>query len=69
VRGFIFFIHPQISLGRSNLRECGGRGMWQERRTYKVLVGKSMQRVKSEVRGIDVKMGSKWILGRWAGGC
>jgi hypothetical protein len=25
--------------------------------------------VKSEVRGIGVKMGSKWILGRLAGGC
>jgi hypothetical protein len=36
---------------------------------YKVLVGKSMQRVKSEVRGIDEKMGSKWLLERLAGGC
>jgi hypothetical protein len=44
VRGFIFRIHPQIPLGRSNRGECGGRGIGEERKVYKVLVGKSMEK-------------------------
>jgi hypothetical protein len=43
VRGFIFCILPQISLGRSNRGECGERGMGKERKVYKVLLGNSME--------------------------
>jgi hypothetical protein len=43
VRNFIFCILPQISLGRSNRGECGGRGLGEERKVYKVLLVKSME--------------------------
>jgi hypothetical protein len=44
VRSFIFCIHPLILLGRSNRGECGGQDMEEERKAYKVLVGKSMEK-------------------------
>jgi hypothetical protein len=40
MRSFIICTHPQISLGRSDRVEWGGRGMGEERKVYKVLVGK-----------------------------
>jgi hypothetical protein len=40
----------------------------EERNVYKVLVGKPMERDHSEDRGVDWRIGSKWILGRLAGG-
>jgi hypothetical protein len=43
--------------------------MGEERKVYKNLVRKSMERSQIGSRGIDDKMGSKWILGRLAGGC
>jgi hypothetical protein len=39
-----------------------------ERKFYKVLVGNSEGKNHSEVRGVDGRMGSEWILGRLAGG-
>jgi hypothetical protein len=44
VRSFIFCTHPQISLGRSNRGACGGQDMEEDRKVYKVLVGKSMEK-------------------------
>jgi hypothetical protein len=44
VKSFIFCIHPQIILGRSNRGECGGRGIGEERNVYKVLMGKSTEK-------------------------
>jgi hypothetical protein len=44
VRSFIFCIHPQIILGRPNRGECGGRGIGEERKVYKVSVGKSTEK-------------------------
>jgi hypothetical protein len=44
VRSFTFCFHPQISLGRSNRGECGGQGIGEERKEYKVSVGKSMEK-------------------------
>jgi hypothetical protein len=67
VRSFIFCTHPQISLGRTNRGECGGRGIGEERKVYRFWWESPWKSVESEVRGIDEKMGSKWILGRLAG--
>jgi hypothetical protein len=41
--------------------------MGEERKVYKVLVGKK-ERDHSEDQGVGGKMGSKWILGRLARG-
>jgi hypothetical protein len=41
--------------------------MGQERKVYKVLVGKP-EGDYLEDQGIDGRMGSEWILGRLAGG-
>jgi hypothetical protein len=43
--------------------------MREERKVYKVLVGKPEGRDLSEDQGEDGRMGSEWILGRLAGGC
>jgi hypothetical protein len=40
--------------------------MRDERNVYKVFGGK--ERVHSEDRGVDERMGSEWILGRLAAG-
>jgi hypothetical protein len=42
--------------------------MGEERKMYKVLVGKPKGKNHSEDQGIDGKIGSEWILGRLAGG-
>jgi hypothetical protein len=42
--------------------------MGEERKVYKVLVGKPEGRDHSEDQGKDGRMGSEWILGRLAGG-
>jgi hypothetical protein len=39
----------------------------QERKMYKVLVGKPEERDLLEDKGIDGRMGSEWILGRLGG--
>jgi hypothetical protein len=41
--------------------------MGEERKVYKVLVGKPDGRCHSEDQGIGGRMGSEWILGRLAG--
>jgi hypothetical protein len=42
----------------------------EERKVYKVLVGKLKERDYLEDQGVGRKMGSEWILGRlaWGGG-
>jgi hypothetical protein len=42
--------------------------MGEERKFYKVLVGKPEGKRPLEDQGIDSRMGSEWILGRLAGG-
>jgi hypothetical protein len=42
--------------------------MGDERKVYKVLVGKPEGKNCSEDQGVDGKMGSEWIVGRLAGG-
>jgi hypothetical protein len=42
--------------------------MGEERKVYRVLVGKSEGKNQWEDRGVDGSMGSEWILGRLAGG-
>jgi hypothetical protein len=42
--------------------------MGEDRKLYKVLVGKPEGKDHSEDRGIDERMGSEWILWRLAGG-
>jgi hypothetical protein len=41
----------------------------EERKVYKVLVGKPKKRNHSEDQGVDGRMGSEWILGDWLGKC
>jgi hypothetical protein len=62
VKSFIFCIHPQISLGRSN-RGNGVGGAWERREKCTRFWWESPWRsVKSEVRGIDEKIGDvDWI--------
>jgi hypothetical protein len=43
--------------------------MGEERNVYKVLVESLKERDHSEDQGVDRRMGSKWTLGRLAGGC
>jgi hypothetical protein len=42
--------------------------MGDERKVYKVLVGKPEGKNHSEDQGVDGRMGSEWIVGRLAGG-
>jgi hypothetical protein len=42
--------------------------MAEERKLYKVLVGKPKGKNHSEDQGVDGRMGSEWILVRLAGG-
>jgi hypothetical protein len=42
--------------------------MGEERKVYKVLVGKPEGKSHWEDQGVGGKMGSEWILGRLAGG-
>jgi hypothetical protein len=42
--------------------------MGKERKVYRVLVGSPKKRDHLEDQGIDGRMGSKWMLGRLAGG-
>jgi hypothetical protein len=44
---------------------CMGEG----RNMYRVLVGKPEGKSHLEDKGVDGRMGSKWILGRLVGGC
>jgi hypothetical protein len=41
----------------------------EERKVYKVLVGKPKERDHWEDQGVSGKMGTDWILGRLAWGC
>jgi hypothetical protein len=55
----------QISLGRSNQGEWGGRDVWYAWVRRRKFWWKSpKKRVYSEDRGVDGRMGSEWILGR-----
>jgi hypothetical protein len=58
----------QIELRRIKFATRVAR-MGEERKVYKVLVGKPEQRNHSEVRGVDGRIGSEWILRRLAVGC
>jgi hypothetical protein len=42
--------------------------MGEERKVYRVLVGKPKEIDHLENQGVDGRMGSEWILGRMAGG-
>jgi hypothetical protein len=42
-------------------------GTGEERKLYKVLVGKPKGKYLLEDQGVDGRMGSEWILGRLAG--
>jgi hypothetical protein len=42
--------------------------MAEERKLYKVLVGRPKGKNHSEDQGVDGRMGSEWILVRLAGG-
>jgi hypothetical protein len=42
--------------------------MEEERKVYRVLVGKPEGKNHLEDQGVDGRMGSQWILGRLAGG-
>jgi hypothetical protein len=42
--------------------------MGEERKLYKVWVGKPEGNRHSEDRGVDGRMGLKWTLGDWLGG-
>jgi hypothetical protein len=54
MRSFIFCIHPQISLGRSNHGEWSGRGMGEERKVYKILLGiESNRKPEAKMRRWD----------------
>jgi hypothetical protein len=70
VRNFIVCTHPQISLGESRRMSWAGHvaRMGEERKVYKVLVGKPEERDHLEDQGVGAKMGSEWILGRLACG-
>jgi hypothetical protein len=41
--------------------------MGEERKVYKVLVGKPKERDHSEDKGLDGRVGSEWISGRLLG--
>jgi hypothetical protein len=43
--------------------------MGEERKVNRVLVGKPEAKNHLEDQGVDGRMGSKWTLGRWDGGC
>jgi hypothetical protein len=43
--------------------------MAKGRNVYRVLVGKSKGKKHLKEQGVDGRMGSKWTLGRLAGGC
>jgi hypothetical protein len=38
--------------------------MGEERKVYKVLMGKPEGKIHLEDQGVDGRMGSRWILGR-----
>jgi hypothetical protein len=42
--------------------------MGEERKVYKILLGKPKEIDHSEDQGVDWRMGLEWILGRLAGG-
>jgi hypothetical protein len=50
-------------------RSCGTH--WRGAKTvgYKFMVGKHEERDHLEDKGVDGRMGSRWILGRLAGVC
>jgi hypothetical protein len=66
MRNFIICTHPQISLGKSRQMRWAEHvaRMGEERKVYKVLVGKPVGKDHLEDQGIGGKMGSEWILGR-----
>jgi hypothetical protein len=43
--------------------------MGEGRNVYRVLVGKPEGKIHLKDQGVDGRMGSKWTLGRLAGGC
>jgi hypothetical protein len=59
------------------IRQIKSRRMWAGhvarmgggRNVYRVLVGKPEGKDHLEDQGVDVRMGSKWTLGRLVGGC
>jgi hypothetical protein len=68
---FIICTHPQISLGRSNQGERGGWGMWHARERRENCTRfwweSSKERNHLKDQGLDGRMGSKRIFGRFAG--
>jgi hypothetical protein len=55
MRNFIICTHPQISLGKSNQGECGGRGMGE----------KSVQGFGGKARSKEIARKTKAQVGRW----
>jgi hypothetical protein len=43
--------------------------MGEERKSTRFWWESPKERDRSEDRGVDVRMGSEWIFGRWAGEC
>jgi hypothetical protein len=61
IRRFIFYTHPQISLGRPNQTECGRRGMWhvwRREESIRGFVGKAEN--KATIWKTEAKMG-EWV--------
>jgi hypothetical protein len=69
---FIFYIPPQISLGRSSQGDWAGRDIWHawERRGMCKRFCWEGQKERDRLgdQGVYGRMGSEWILGRLAGG-
>jgi hypothetical protein len=72
MRSFIYYTPSQVLLGRSNQGEYGGRDMWHAWERRGKCTGfwweSPKERDHSENRGVDGRMGSEWILWRFAGG-
>jgi hypothetical protein len=71
VRSFIFCSHPHISLCRSSQGGRGGWGMWHAWERIENCTSLWWESPKErdvlEDRGVDGRMGSEWILGRFSG--
>jgi hypothetical protein len=69
-RFFIICTHPQISLGKSRRMRWAGHvaRIGEERKVYKVLVGKPEGKRPLGRPSVGGKMGSEWILRRLAWG-
>jgi hypothetical protein len=64
--------HHQIFEGRSSQGEYAGQGMWHAWERREKCTGfwweSPKERDRLEDRGVDGRMGSKWILGSYAVG-